>query len=65
MHRMRRLIRVWDKSKALEIPPRQVSSLEQTEEITKEVLNRLWQAFGHEWAPLFDDSGNLKKSSSQ
>jgi hypothetical protein len=41
--------RVW-KKRDLEIPPMTFSSLSPTEKTTKECLDRIWQAFGHEQA---------------
>jgi len=58
--RGRNLIKFWEERKTLEVPLRQVPSLERPEEIAKEVLDRIWQAFGHDQAPLFDAEGNIR-----
>lgn len=46
--------------KHLEIPPRQVPSLDRPDRVAKESMDRLWQAFNFEGAPLFDDEGNFR-----
>lgn len=51
--------RFWDKPH-LEIPARQVPSLNEPDRVAKEFVDRIWQAFGYEQAPLFDDQGNFQ-----
>src|SRR5262249_1692053 len=56
-NRMKSLARAWRKPH-LEIQRTEVSSLEVPEQVAREMADRIWQAFGHEQTPLFDDSGN-------
>lgn len=51
--------RLWPKLH-LEIPVRQVPSLDEPDRVAKEFVDRVWQAFGYEQAPLFDDQGNFQ-----
>lgn len=44
----------------LEVPARQVPSLNEPDRVAKEFVDRVWQAFGYEQAPLFDDQGNFQ-----
>lgn len=55
---------VW-KKKHLEIPPRQIASLDQPDRVAEEFADRIWQAFGFDEAPLFDAEGNFRPDSSQ
>ncbi len=45
--------------KDLEVEPRQVLSLEEPDKVAKDFVDRIWQAFGFEQAPLFDAEGNF------
>ncbi len=51
--------RLWHKQH-LEIPAKQVPSLDEPDKVAKEFVDRIWQAFGYEQAPLFDDQGNFQ-----
>lgn len=53
-----RLAALW-KSDHLEIPPKQVPSLDHPDRVAKEFVDRIWQAFGFEQAPLFDGEDNF------
>jgi len=53
-----RLAAVWE-SNHLEILPRQAPSLDYPDRIAKESVDRIWQAFGFEQAPLFDAEDNF------
>jgi len=43
----------------LELDPITVDSLEHPDNAAKRLLDRVWQAFGFEQAPLFDEEGNF------
>jgi hypothetical protein len=43
----------------LELDPITVDSLEHRDNAAKRLLDRVWQAFGFEQAPLFDGEGNF------
>lgn len=43
----------------LEVGPRQIESLEQPDRAIRDFVDRIWQAFGFEQAPLFDAEGNF------
>lgn len=51
--------KLWRKQH-LEIPPKQVSSLDEPDKVAKGFVDRIWQAFGYEQAPLFDGQGNFQ-----
>lgn len=51
--------RLWDQPH-LEVPARQVPSLDEPDRVAKEFVDRIWQAFGYEQAPLFDNQGNFQ-----
>lgn len=51
--------RIW-KETDLEIDPITVDSIGQPDRAAKRLLDRVWQAFGFEEAPLFDNEGNFK-----
>ena len=44
----------------LEIAPRQTIALEEPDRVAKRFVDRIWQAFGYEHAPLFDNEGNFR-----
>ncbi len=48
------------RKKHLYIPPRQTPSLDEPDKVAKMCVDRLWQAFGYEQAPLFDTEGNFR-----
>jgi len=50
--------RPWNE-KDLEVEPRQVLFLEEPDKVAKDFVDRIWQAFGFEQAPLFDAEGNF------
>ncbi len=52
-------IRPW-REKDLEIPAGQVASLHEPDKVAKRFVDRIWQAFGFEEAPLFDSDGNFR-----
>jgi len=48
------------REKYLEIPPGQVTSLDEPDKVAKRFVDRIWQAFGYERAPFFDDEGTFR-----
>ena len=51
--------RPWRK-RHLEVPPAQTPSLDDPDRVARNVVDRIWQAFGYDQAPLFDDEGNFR-----
>lgn len=49
----------WGK-KPLEISLRPIPSLDEPDKVAKGLVDRIWQAFGYEQAPFFDEQGNFR-----
>ena len=57
----RRRLGFW-KEKHLLIPPMQINTIDNPQKIAKVFADRIWNAFGFNQAPFFDDDGNYSPS---